>query len=96
MRNIKLKATQEVNKPKLIDTDNNMVVTKQKGRWAKGQGIKYMVTKGDLSLSIEHTMWYADDILKNFILENCLILWLNVTAINLIKKFKEEKSYYKN
>lgn len=46
-----------------------------------------MAKEGDLTLSDEHTMQYADGILQNHTLENYVTLLINVTTINLIKMF---------
>ena len=47
---------------KLIDTGNSMVVTRGKmGGVVKGDGAKYMVTEGDLTLGVRHTMQYTDN-----------------------------------
>ena len=53
-----------------------MVVTG--GKWYGGsikrvKGIKYVVAKRYLILGDEHIMRYADDVLKNCALDNCVI-----------------------
>ena len=42
--------------------------------------------EGDLTLSGEHTMQYAGDVLQNCTPETYIILLINVTLINSIKK----------
>lgn len=50
-----------------MDTDNSLVVTKEKrgemGRWKREKGVKSMTTEGDLILGGECTMPYTDDVL---------------------------------
>ena len=53
---------QEKNKQN-SDTDNSMVVTRGKGWGAvKGQGVKYVVTEGDLTVGGGHTLQYTDHV----------------------------------
>lgn len=49
---------------------------------------------GDLTLGVEQTTQYADDVLKNCATETFIILQTNVTWINSIKK--EEQQYSKH
>lgn len=44
-----------------------------------------MMTEGDLTLGVDHTRQYTDDILLNFTLKTNIILLDNVNPINLIK-----------
>ena len=44
-----------------------------------------MVKEGDLTLGGEHTIQYADDVLKNCIPEISIVLLTNVTQTNSIK-----------
>lgn len=53
----------------------------------KGKGIKYTVTKEELTLGDEHTVQYIDDEFQKCTLETYIILLSNVTQINLIKNF---------
>lgn len=45
-----------------------------------------MVAEGYLTLGGKHRMQYTGDILENFTFESYIILSMNVTPIDLIKK----------
>ena len=66
----------KLEKQKLIDTYNSMVVIRGKGHDVV-KGTKYMVREDDLALGGGHTMQYT--------LETYIILLTNVTPVNLIK-----------
>ena len=75
------KQEKHTNKPRLIDTDNSMVVTRGKGVGVvKGEGVKYRVTKDDLTSGGRHTMQYTDDVLQTWTPEPYIILLMNVTS----------------
>ena len=80
MWEIKLKATNKQNKQKLVDTYNDIVVTRGKKGWGKEiNGVKYMVIEGDLTLGGEHSMEYINDVLYNCTLKTYIILLNNVS-----------------
>ena len=58
-----------------IDTDNIMVITREKGGWKQAEEGKRrkMVIKGYLILGGEYIIQYTDDILQNHIIEICII-----------------------
>lgn len=60
MWDVKLEATNDQTKQKLLDTDNSVVVTKGKGdqEVLRVEGLKCMVI-GDLTLIGRHTMKYT-------------------------------------
>ena len=45
-----------------------------------------MAMEGDLTLGGEHTIQYTDNVLENCIPETYVILLVNVTPINSVKK----------
>ena len=58
-----------------------MVFTREKESCG-GKGIKYMVTKEDLTLGGGHIMKYIDDVWQNCTLETYKILLTIITPIN--------------
>lgn len=56
-----------------------MAVTRSERGWEEVKvdkgGHTYMVMEGDLALDGEHTMQHTDDILQNWKLEICIILF---------------------
>ena len=61
-----------------------------RGSW-KGEGVKYMVTEGDLTLSEGHSVQYTDDMLHICTVETYMILLTTVTPNKLNLKIKEEE-----
>lgn len=56
-----------------------------------------MVTKGDLTLGVGHTIQYTDDVLLNYTLETYIIILTNITpgTFNLkIKTTKKREQMY--
>ena len=77
------KWTNKNNKQKLIDTDNNITITREKGH-GKGKrikGVKDTVMEEDLTLGGGHAMEYTGDVSENCTLDTKLINWYN--PINL-------------
>lgn len=54
-------------------------------RDSKGKRVKYMVTKEGLTLADKHTMQYSDAVLQNCTLDTYVILFTDVTSINVTK-----------
>ena len=57
----------------------------------KGEGAKYLVTEGDLTLGGGHTMQCTDHGSQKCTRETCGTLLTNVTPINFIKKERHKQ-----
>ena len=90
MWEIKLKATNMINKQRLINTDSGLVITRGKGRRGvvdrDKEGQKFSERRKHTS---EHTMQCTYDVLLNCTPETYLILLTNFTLIILMKNKKK-------
>ena len=69
-----------------------MVLAREKGCWGQvevGKGWGEMEVEKEFAWGRRCTMQCADDVSLSCTLETCMILYTNVTPINLIKKRKK-------